>query len=152
MAGKLHGIVSATGDKTRLLTFWRISMILARHGRALGAIGHELVHRVEDAVGLDRPPAGPQARRAAASSRLRRASSAALAKADLNDPVLGPLIEGAKKEGTVTILGVLLQKAEGYACTIKNGVVTFREGQWTGEAPGGLIRGPQRVELLEAAE
>jgi N-acyl-D-amino-acid deacylase len=46
----------------------------------------------------------------------------------------------------------LLQKAEGYVCTIKNGVVTFREGQWTGEAPGGLIRGPQRVELLEAAE
>lgn len=46
----------------------------------------------------------------------------------------------------------LLQKAEGYVCTIKNGVVTFREGQWTGEAPGGLIRGPQRVEMLEAAE
>ncbi|MGX7952393.1 N-acyl-D-amino-acid deacylase family protein [Tsuneonella sp. HG249] len=46
----------------------------------------------------------------------------------------------------------LLQKAEGYVCTIKNGVVTFREGEWTGEAPGGLIRGPQRVEMLEAAE
>ncbi len=46
----------------------------------------------------------------------------------------------------------LLQKAEGYVCTIKNGTVTFREGQWTGEAPGGLIRGPQRVEMLEAAE
>jgi N-acyl-D-amino-acid deacylase len=46
----------------------------------------------------------------------------------------------------------LLQKAEGYVCTIKNGVVTFREGKWTGEAPGGLIRGPQRAELAEAAE
>ncbi|WP_126175377.1 N-acyl-D-amino-acid deacylase family protein [Tsuneonella rigui] len=46
----------------------------------------------------------------------------------------------------------LLQKAEGYVCTIKSGVVTFREGQWTGEAPGGLIRGPQRAELAEAAE
>ena len=46
----------------------------------------------------------------------------------------------------------LLQKAEGYVATIKNGVVTFREGQWTGEAPGGLIRGPQRVAMLEAAE
>ncbi|UIP05566.1 D-aminoacylase [Erythrobacter sp. SDW2] len=46
----------------------------------------------------------------------------------------------------------LLQKAEGYVCTVKTGVVTFREGQWTGEAPGGLIRGPQRVEMLEAAE
>ena len=46
----------------------------------------------------------------------------------------------------------LLQKAEGYVCTIKNGVITFRDGTWTGEAPGTLIRGPQRVELAEAAE
>jgi len=46
----------------------------------------------------------------------------------------------------------LLQRAEGYEATIKNGVVTFRNGQWTGETPGGLIRGPQRAELLEAAE
>jgi N-acyl-D-aspartate/D-glutamate deacylase len=46
----------------------------------------------------------------------------------------------------------LLQRAEGYDCTIKNGVVTFRNGEWTGATPGGLIRGPQRVEMLEAAE
>lgn len=46
----------------------------------------------------------------------------------------------------------LLQKAEGYVATIKNGAVTFREGKWTGAAPGELIRGPQRVELAEAAE
>ncbi len=46
----------------------------------------------------------------------------------------------------------LLQKADGYVATIKNGVVTFREGEWTGKAPGGLIRGPQRIELAEAAE
>jgi len=46
----------------------------------------------------------------------------------------------------------LLQKATGYVATIKNGVVTFRNGQWTGETPGGLIRGPQRAELREAAE
>ena len=46
----------------------------------------------------------------------------------------------------------LLQKADGYVATIKNGVVTFRNGQWTGATPGGLIRGPQRVELAEAAE
>ena len=46
----------------------------------------------------------------------------------------------------------LLQKAEGYDYTIKNGVVTFEAGKWTGEAPGGLIRGPQRAELAEAAE
>lgn len=37
----------------------------------------------------------------------------AAAKVDPNDPVFGPLIEGAKKEGTVTITGNLLQKAEG---------------------------------------
>ena len=46
----------------------------------------------------------------------------------------------------------LLQKADGYVCTIKNGAVTFRDGKWTGAAPGGLIRGPQRAEMLEAAE
>ncbi len=46
----------------------------------------------------------------------------------------------------------LLQRAEGYVATIKNGKVTFRDGNWTGETPGGLIRGPQRVEMAEAAE
>ncbi len=46
----------------------------------------------------------------------------------------------------------LLQKAEGYDYTIKGGKVTFRKGEWTGETPGSLIRGPQRAELLEAAE
>ena len=46
----------------------------------------------------------------------------------------------------------LLQKAEGYVATIKSGEVTFRDGAWTGATPGGLIRGPQRAELREAAE
>ena len=46
----------------------------------------------------------------------------------------------------------LLQKADGYDCTIKGGVVTFRNGTWTGATPGGLIRGPQRAAMLEAAE
>ena len=46
----------------------------------------------------------------------------------------------------------LLQKADGYVCTIKTGVVTFEDGKWTGETPGGLIRGPQRAAMLEAAE
>ncbi|MBB3858845.1 N-acyl-D-aspartate/D-glutamate deacylase [Novosphingobium hassiacum] len=46
----------------------------------------------------------------------------------------------------------LLQKAEGYDLTIKGGKVTFRMGTWTGETPGGLIRGPQRADLQEAAE
>lgn len=46
----------------------------------------------------------------------------------------------------------LLQKADGYVATIKNGIVTFRGGSWTGATPGGLIRGPRRGEMLEAAE
>lgn len=46
----------------------------------------------------------------------------------------------------------LLQKADGYVATIKGGVVTFREGEWTGATPGVLIRGPQQVAMLEAAE
>jgi N-acyl-D-amino-acid deacylase len=46
----------------------------------------------------------------------------------------------------------LLQKAEGYVATIKSGEITFRDGTWTGATPGGLIRGPQRVELAETAE
>ena len=46
----------------------------------------------------------------------------------------------------------LLQKADGYVATIKNGVVTFRGGAWTGATPGGLIRGPQRLAMAEAAE
>ncbi len=46
----------------------------------------------------------------------------------------------------------LLQKATGYVATIKSGTVTFRDGAWTGATPGGLIRGPRRAELLQAAE
>ncbi len=37
----------------------------------------------------------------------------------------------------------LLQDAVGYRATIKTGVVTFSEGVFTGNYPGGLIRGPQ---------
>jgi N-acyl-D-amino-acid deacylase len=46
----------------------------------------------------------------------------------------------------------LLQKADGYVATIKSGVVTFRDGVMQGPTPGGLIRGPQSVEMMEAAE
>ena len=46
----------------------------------------------------------------------------------------------------------LLQRADGYVATIKSGKITFRGGRWTGETPGGLIRGPQRAELAQAAE
>ena len=46
----------------------------------------------------------------------------------------------------------LLQKARGYEVTIKSGEVTFRNGQVTEARPGGLIRGPQTIEMAEAAE
>ena len=46
----------------------------------------------------------------------------------------------------------LLQKADGYVCTIKSGQVTFKNGKCLGVYPGGLIRGPQRVEMAIAAE
>jgi len=37
----------------------------------------------------------------------------------------------------------LLQKAHGYRWTLKSGIVTFENGQWTGELPGRLMRGDQ---------
>ncbi len=46
----------------------------------------------------------------------------------------------------------LLQKADGYDMTIKSGQVTFKNGVMQGPTPGGLIRGPQHVEMMEAAE
>jgi N-acyl-D-aspartate/D-glutamate deacylase len=46
----------------------------------------------------------------------------------------------------------LLQKADGYVATVKSGEVTFRDGEMQGPTPGGVIRGPQRVEMAMAAE
>jgi N-acyl-D-aspartate/D-glutamate deacylase len=46
----------------------------------------------------------------------------------------------------------LLQKADGYVATVKAGVVTFREGKMTGALPGIVVRGPQTVQMAEAAE
>ena len=46
----------------------------------------------------------------------------------------------------------LLQKADGYDCTIKSGQITFRNGAYLGVHPGGLIRGPQHLEMAIAAE
>ncbi len=46
----------------------------------------------------------------------------------------------------------LLQKAEGYTATIKSGVVTFRDGAMTGALPGIVVRGPQSIDMAEAAE
>ena len=39
----------------------------------------------------------------------------------------------------------LLQTAKGYRRTIKSGVITFEDGQWTGATPGKLVRGEQRA-------
>jgi N-acyl-D-amino-acid deacylase len=46
----------------------------------------------------------------------------------------------------------LLQKADGYVCTIKSGQITFRDGEYLGVHPGTLIRGPQMAEMAIAAE
>jgi N-acyl-D-amino-acid deacylase len=46
----------------------------------------------------------------------------------------------------------LLQKAEGYVCTIKSGQITFRDGEYLGVHPGKLIRGPQAAPMTMAAE
>ena len=46
----------------------------------------------------------------------------------------------------------LLQRADGYVCTIKSGQVTFRDGQYLGVHPGRLVRGPQKVALTMAAQ
>jgi N-acyl-D-amino-acid deacylase len=35
----------------------------------------------------------------------------------------------------------LVQRAEGYVATVKRGVMTYRDGQQTGERPGRLVRG-----------
>jgi N-acyl-D-amino-acid deacylase len=39
----------------------------------------------------------------------------------------------------------LLQKPRGYRWTVKSGVVTFENGEWTGETPGHLLRGNQNL-------
>ena len=39
----------------------------------------------------------------------------------------------------------LVQRAEGYRATVVSGVVTFENGEATGEMPGKLVRGPQHA-------
>ena len=39
----------------------------------------------------------------------------------------------------------LLQRSSGYAATLKRGVVTVEGGELTGEHPGSLMRGPQKI-------
>jgi N-acyl-D-aspartate/D-glutamate deacylase len=43
----------------------------------------------------------------------------------------------------------MIQKAAGYRATIVSGVVTFENGEATGEMPGKLIRGPQKAQRAE---
>lgn len=45
----------------------------------------------------------------------------------------------------------MIQRAEGYRATIVGGVVTFEDGEATGEMPGRLVRGPQRQRHAVAA-
>jgi N-acyl-D-amino-acid deacylase len=44
----------------------------------------------------------------------------------------------------------LVQKARGYHHTVKSGVVTFEQGEWTGATPGGLLRGETAAPALSA--
>ena len=46
----------------------------------------------------------------------------------------------------------LIQRAQGYVATLVDGVVTFENGEATGEMPGKLIRGPQYAPMAQAAE
>ncbi len=46
----------------------------------------------------------------------------------------------------------MIQKAEGYRATIVSGVVTFENGEATGDLPGKLIRGPKAAPMAIAAE
>eukprot|EP00943_MAST-04B_sp_MAST-4B-sp1_P003977 g3977.t1 len=43
-----------------------------------------------------------------------------------------------------------LQEVEGYAYTLKNGVITFIDGQATGALPGGLVRNPKAIQRNKA--
>jgi N-acyl-D-aspartate/D-glutamate deacylase len=45
----------------------------------------------------------------------------------------------------------LLQKADGYVATIKNGTITFENGVMTGALPGALVRGPQAAPVVAIA-
>ncbi|TRW17387.1 N-acyl-D-amino-acid deacylase family protein [Glacieibacterium frigidum] len=74
-------------------------------------------------------------------------------RADLNVIDMGALKLGAPWMAFDLPAGGkrLLQRAEGYRLTIKNGEVTFRDGVPTGALPGGLVRGPQAAPALALA-
>ena len=52
-----------------------------------------------------------------------------------------PLGKEIRLQQTIEQTRRLLQRAEGYLATVKSGVVTFRDGEATGEHPGRLLRG-----------
>src|SRR5262245_888791 len=66
-----------------------------------------------DPTALDRRRFLAGAAGAGLVSAIGGAPALAAAKADPNDPVLGPLIEGAQREGTVTVMGNLLPTGGG---------------------------------------
>ena len=43
-------------------------------------------------------------------------------------------------EGSIGAYAAALQKARGYAATVKAGQITYRNGVATGALPGGLVR------------
>ncbi|QUD89355.1 N-acyl-D-amino-acid deacylase family protein [Phenylobacterium montanum] len=45
----------------------------------------------------------------------------------------------------------LVQRVEGYRCTIKSGQVTLENGEFTGALPGGLVRGGREANILQHA-
>jgi N-acyl-D-aspartate/D-glutamate deacylase len=42
----------------------------------------------------------------------------------------------------------LVQRADGYVCTVKSGQVTFEDGEPTGALPGSLVRGGREARIL----
>jgi len=46
----------------------------------------------------------------------------------------------------------MIQRATGYVATVVSGVITYENGEATGEMPGKLIRGPQYTPAVMAAE
>jgi N-acyl-D-aspartate/D-glutamate deacylase len=70
-------------------------------------------------------------------------------KADLNVIDYDRLRLGAPRAAYTLPAGGrrVIQRAAGYAATIVSGRVTYREGEPTGEMPGGLVRGPRSAPL-----
>jgi len=126
-AGAHYGVICDASFPTYLLTYWARDRVR----------GERLT--LEQAVAM-------QTRDTAALYRLNdRGLVAPGMKADLNvidfdhlklhsPEMIFDLPSGSRR---------LVQKASGYRATVVSGVVTFENGEPTGEMPGRLIRGPQ---------